>query len=124
MKLPKISIPKLPPEFKQDKFFLWSARVSLVFQLGCFLLLIWKWTKLPPLVPLFYSLPWGNEQLAQPLSLLLLVCGISFFFVVNTLGALSIYNHSKYLSHMLLLATTVVTILTTITVVNILWLVS
>jgi hypothetical protein len=124
MKLPKLSLPKIPPEFKQDKFFVWSARIGIVVQLFCFLLLLWKWAKLPQVVPLFYSLPWGDQQLGHPLSLLLLVCSISFFYVVNTLFALVIFNTSKYLSHMLLIATTIITILTAITLVNIVWLVS
>jgi len=41
----------------------------LVAQAGLILLF---WRKLPPEVPLFYSRPWGKEQLANPWSLFLL----------------------------------------------------
>jgi len=37
--------------------------IFLLAQLG---LILFFWRKLPPEVPLFYSRPWGKEQLASP----------------------------------------------------------
>jgi hypothetical protein len=41
----------------------------LIAQLG---LILFFWKKLPPEVPLFYSRPWGKEQLVNPRFLFLL----------------------------------------------------
>jgi hypothetical protein len=52
----------------------------LVTQLGLILLF---WKKLPPEVPLFYSRPWGKEQLASPWFLFLLPGLTLVIFLVN-----------------------------------------
>jgi hypothetical protein len=52
----------------------------LVAQLG---LILFFWKKLPPEVPLFYSRPWGKEQLASPWFLFLLPGLTLFVFLVN-----------------------------------------
>jgi len=49
-------------------------------QLG---LILFFWKKIPPEVPLFYSRPWGKEQLANPLFLFLLPGLTLVVFLVN-----------------------------------------
>ena len=51
--------------------------------------MIWGWWKeIPPVVPLFYSLPWGEEQLAGPIWLTLpLGLAVGMGLVVQVLTA-------------------------------------
>ena len=81
---------------------LWSdivIRRSLKFFLcieGIFLIIFgFVWFNLPPQLPLFYSLPRGTEQLANPLSFTLLpfLAFLIMFFNVT----LSIIVHEKYI---------------------------
>ena len=111
-------------EFKKDWFFIWSTRISLVIVAALFLLLFISWSKLPPVLPLYYSLPWGDEQLAPKMALVVLVCVLSAFYLSNTLGAYFLLSRSKFLSHVLLSAATLITILTGITVLEIVLLVT
>jgi len=47
------------------------------------LLVLWKRSLLPKLIPLYYSRPWGNEQLAPNLSLSLLPLSALIIFLIN-----------------------------------------
>jgi hypothetical protein len=46
------------------------------------------YTKLPPEIPLWYSLPWGVERLVTPLWLFLLPIASLISFFINTMVAL------------------------------------
>jgi hypothetical protein len=111
-------------QFKKDWFFIWSARISLTVQIGLFALIFLNWSRLPPVVPLYYSLPWGEEQLAPKMALVVFVCAFSIFYLGNTLGAYFLLPRSKFLSHLLLSGATLVTLLTGITILEIVLLVT
>lgn len=71
----------------QDDFSRRSLKTGLALGASSLFLLIIFWAQLPPQVPLFYSLPWGEEQLASPLLLLLVpgsVLAIIFFNLIST----------------------------------------
>lgn len=42
-------------------------------------------SQLPPQVPFFYSRPWGEEQLVQPIYLLILPISALFWYVISIL---------------------------------------
>lgn len=52
-----------------DKTANWALNLALVAIISSVIFLGLSWSKLPPQVPFFYSLPWGKEQLAPPASL-------------------------------------------------------
>jgi len=65
-----------------------SQGLKQIFQLAIIiwlievLLVIITWTFLPPQLPLFYSRPWGEEQLVHPANLFILPSlGLLIFFV-------------------------------------------
>ena len=47
------------------------------------LLILFFWRKLPPEIPLFYSRPWGEEQLANSWSLFILPSLTIIVFLIN-----------------------------------------
>jgi hypothetical protein len=47
------------------------------------LVLLFNWSKLPPQVPLYYSLPWGEQQLAAPWELSILPTFAVSIFLTN-----------------------------------------
>lgn len=63
-----------------------------VLALYCFSLLVLLLTErsLPPLVPLWYSAPWGVDRLAHPLWLFLLPCFGLVWQIINMIIAFSI----------------------------------
>jgi hypothetical protein len=88
------------------------------------LLIVWRWGRLPPAIPLWYSRPWGSDQLASPFWVLLLPLGGILIYYMNV--AISVYMTAQYLifTQMLFLSSLLVNILSLITLVKILFLVS
>ena len=56
----------------------------ILLVLSVFALVIF-WNKLSPQVPFYYSLPWGEDQLANPLELWLIPGSILTVIIVNFL---------------------------------------
>jgi len=83
-----------------------------------------RWMRLPPSVPLWYSRPWGTDQLASPFWLFLLPLGGLLIYFINL--AISMYITAQYLifTQVLFLASLLVNILSFVTLVKILFLVT
>lgn len=93
--------------------------------MGCFLVIgIWKWKDLPPLLPLFYSLPRSNDQLGTPLTLLLLPALSLFLFILDFTLASLIYEKSKLASEILIIIGVTISFLLLITYIKIIFLIS
>lgn len=87
-------------------------------------LLVWRFPVLPPAVPLWFSRPWGADQLASPYWLILLPVSSILWYGIDLL--LGIYITKDYLifTQMLFLSALLVNLLSFITLVKILFLVS
>lgn len=81
---------------EEDKLVRFGKTATLFFIITSFFLLILFWGKLPPQVPLFYSRPWGEEQLGKPLELLILP-GTSFLFYLGAALICKFYSLEKLL---------------------------
>ncbi len=74
-----------------DRLLFWFFILTVAAILIQFALLGVVWKKLPPLIPLFYSKPWGDDILTKPLlfwllpgfSLLVLILNFFFSIVVS-----------------------------------------
>lgn len=102
-------------------------RPAIVMGLAIFslniLLLIFFFKRLPPLLPLFYSLPWGEEQLAGPTSLILLPFGSFVLGSFNFLFAAFVFKDQPLAAKILIWAIPVLILLCVITLIEILFLV-
>jgi len=106
----------------------WFISIVHKFVIALFILsvglLLWRFPVLPPAVPLWFSRPWGSDQLASPYWLILLPVSSIFWYSVDLL--IGIYITTEYLifTQMLFLSSLIVSILSFITLVKILFLVS
>lgn len=112
--------PKLIPQEIQTKRPFLASLFSLILGLAAVIIF---WQKLPPQVPLFYGKPWGEEQLASPVFLLLPLGAAGIFLAVNTIFA-SVLQENVFLKRALILAAAVSSILASIAVVRVLFLIS
>jgi hypothetical protein len=98
-----------------------SITACVVISILC---IAWRWWQLPPVVPLWYSRPWGLEQLASPFWLFLLPLGGLVIYFINL--TVSIYITAQYLifTQMLFLSSLLVNILSLVTLIKILFLVT
>lgn len=76
-------------------------RWSLFFWFGQILVILLAWRFLPPELPLFYSQPWGENQLATPFGLLLLPLLGLLVLALNT-GLLFFISQEEKLSQQIL----------------------
>jgi len=88
------------------------------------ILIAWRWNRLPPKIPLWYSRPWGIDQLAPPIWLFLLPLGGLAIYFINLF--VSEYLIAEYLifTQMLFLSSLLINVLSLVTLVKILFLIT
>jgi len=101
-----------------------ATRVFLVFFTLSLLILILKWQNLPLEVPLYYSLPWGEAQLATPFDLLILPLVSFFVFILNFFLASILLEKEPWLCRILILTSTIFSFLSMFTLVKIIFLIT
>ncbi|MBI4066692.1 hypothetical protein HY411_03165 [Candidatus Gottesmanbacteria bacterium] len=106
----------------------WVVLTSRRFVLAgialCIVLLLWRYPILPPLVPLWYSKPWGADRLAHPLWLFLLPTGSAIVLMINAIAGKLLPRDLLVFHQMLALATLLVATLSLVTLTKIIFLVS
>lgn len=98
---------------------IWVSATCLV--VTCGLLLLYR-TGLPPEVPLWYSRPWGQDQLSSPYWLWLIPVVIAVMTGLGWLGHKWL-RRENLLANLWLLTTLLVEVVLAISVVRIVWLV-
>lgn len=122
-----IRLPNLKHDFSEilkDDTVIKTVKVFTLLIVIFITIFIWKWQKLPPQIPLFYSLPRGTETLGYSIQILTLPVYSLIFFFLDFLIASLIYKREKLAAILLLIAGCVVTFLILITFLKIVFLVS
>lgn len=96
----------------------------LLFFSFSLIMIIMRWKLLPPAVPLWYSRPWGVEQLARPFWLFLLPIGGLLVYGVNVWLSLFLLHQYPVFTRVLFLSSLLVNLLCLLTLINILFLVT
>jgi len=109
----------------RSNWLLQTVNKSVIFLVVISLALIaWRWRSMPPFLPLWYSRPWGSDQLAQPGWIFILPVSGLLLYGINLL--MSIYLTAEYLifTQALFLTSLLVNILSFIALFKILFLVA
>lgn len=109
--------------WKVKKFKL-AVKTFLVFFISSLIIIILKFPSLPPEVPLYYSLPWGEEQLTSPLNLTILPLSSLFAFLINFYLAGVFFEEEPWLSRLLILTGTAFSFLSLFTLIKIIFLIT
>ncbi|MBI5044992.1 MAG: hypothetical protein HZC02_03635 [Candidatus Levybacteria bacterium] len=97
-----------------DKAIWWSIILSTVFLFLSILFIVFTYSLLPPVIPIFNQLPWGTERLVTKIGILIPV-GFSFIYLItNIVLTHVIYERSAMLGRMLNLSSLLMSTLTTI----------
>jgi hypothetical protein len=101
-----------------------TGRIVLSISVGSLSAIAFLYTQLPPLVPLWYSRPWGTDQLAHPLWLLIFPAGSICIFLINRM--ITKYFAAQYLifSQILFLTSLVSSVLSLLALTKILLLIT
>jgi len=95
--------------------------IFIVIQIG---LLAWKFTQLPPQVPLYYSLPWGESQLATASYLFLLPTISIVALFIDNLFAVSFFKNQPLLSRFSVITSLLVSFFSAFTLIRVVFLIS
>lgn len=111
------------PFFKlqMTRFALGSSCVMIAIQIGFIIL---RWNTFPPKVPLFFSLPWGEEQLADTRYLWLFPLLSISILIVNSVLSIIFHHKESVLSTMFTISTAITILIATIGVLKIIFLLS
>lgn len=100
-----------------------AGQLCFFFLIFSFSLFLFTLKKLPPRVPLFYSLPWGEEQLAPTIALFFLPLGMFLITVLNFFFIMAFLNKYSLAAKILTWITVSLIFLTTITLIKIIFLI-
>lgn len=94
-------------------------KFTLILLGGQILIISLFWRTLPPQIPLFYSRPWGKEQLASPSGLIILPLLSLVVFSINSILSSFIFKEEKFISMLLTLTSGVFGLLCFLTLIKI-----
>lgn len=101
-----------------------SRRLTIACIIAGSILLLWRFSSLPPLVPLWYSKPWGTDRLAHPLWLGLLPAGSLVIFLINFFAGRRLPPEMLIFTQLFAITALLVAVLSLVTLTKILFLVS
>ncbi len=107
--------------FWKERFLSAMFQASLIIVAIQLVLIAALWRFIPPQVPLFYCLPWGQEQLADKIWLFLIPISLLFLSAVNLYTAMILFIKEKLLTKIIAVTNFVIIILFTITVLEIIY---
>jgi hypothetical protein len=108
----------------QDKTGNFLFRFNLAIIFFQFLLLAVKFRQLPEEIPLYYSLSWGESQLANSSQLFLLPIISTVVFITNHFFASVLFSQDRLLSRLLTIFSLVVSVFLGFSLTKIIFLVS
>lgn len=88
-------------EIRSDKIISWGNIITFVIILLSLLFIALQFRILPPYVPIFNQLPWGEDRLGSTLMIFLPVMGVIFVSLTNIFISSAIYTKSQIISRML-----------------------
>jgi len=104
-----------------------SVRSGVLVGVGCWLMalgtLVVTWNSLPPELPWFYSLPWGEQQLIERNWLVVVVLMFGMIMVVNTFLARFMAKEEELLRRILVWGGVATELLMFLTLIRVVWVV-
>lgn len=102
-----------------QKYFMWINFSPLILSLLIILTTIILLRFLPPKLPLFYSLPWGDGQLATHQQFLIIPASIALITLLNIIISWQLHPQQIFFKKVLLFSSLIVSLILTITFIKI-----
>lgn len=90
-------------------FYLLSLPLAITLIISLFILIFFQF--LPPKLPLFYSLPWGNAQLANHQQFFIIPASIVLINLINLLIIWHLHPSQVFFKKMLTVSSLVITLI-------------
>lgn len=109
--------------FLADSLYGWIFKLSFLMVFIQSVLTGFLYSKIPPQVPLYYSRPWGEDQLVEKINLFLLPLSILFFTCLNLFLTALCWEKQKLIAQIAVFLTAVMVFLLTFVFIEIFFLV-
>lgn len=86
---------------KSDKITNIGFSITVVFITAIFVFILFFYGRLPPFVPVFNQLPWGEERLGTPIAIFIPILTAFLIFILNLITSALIYKRIPLVSRML-----------------------
>jgi len=83
-----------------DKLALRGFFISFLLMLFTVIYILINYSNLPPFIPVFNQLPWGNERLTSTLGIFIPSIIFGFVFIFNIIFTSIVYNKSPLIARM------------------------
>lgn|ERR1035437_1844166 len=83
-----------------DKLALRGFFISFLLMLLTILYILINYSKLPPFIPIFNQLPWGNDRLTTPLGIFIPTIIFAILFIFNIIFTSIVYNKNPLIARM------------------------
>lgn len=84
-----------------DKIFFWSFLLSLLFILFSTVYTLFSYSKLPPIIPLYNQLPWGEARIGTKIEIFIPGIIAFFIFLINLFLSSALYKKMPFISRIL-----------------------
>jgi hypothetical protein len=101
--------------FESKTKFLWVNLIPALISIPLGLFIIFFANILPPKLPLFYSLPWGESQLVNHQQLLIVPASVILITLLNYIISLQLHQSQKFFKMLLFSSSYLLTLILTIT---------
>jgi hypothetical protein len=81
-----------------DKLAFRGFIISLLLTIVTISFILFYYTKLPPLIPLFNQLPWGNDRLAPAFGIFIPIIVFAVIFIFNFLFTSLVYSKNPLIA--------------------------
>lgn len=105
--------------FWLDRTYANSLRLNMLLILSQIGLISYFFSRLPPQIPMYYSLIWGEGRLGSTTALFVLPGFCLLIFALNTILAALVVNNQKILSRILLQSSALIGIFSLVALLNI-----
>lgn len=102
-----------------DKSGIWIGLSVFILSLSITIFIVTALKFLPARLPLFYSLPWGNEQLATHQQFLIIPASISLIALLNLVISSQLHFTQSFFKKGLILSSIIVSLILTIAFIKI-----
>ena len=79
-------------DIKKDRIIMGVSALSFVILILATFFILFSYNNIPPFIPIFNQLPWGNERLTQSYGIFIPVILYVFVFVFNIIFSSLLYN--------------------------------
>lgn len=98
-------------EIKEDKILFRGSVLSIAVILISLLFIILYYSSLPPLIPLFNQMPWGEDRITQVNFIFSIPAIASLIFVINLIFTKLIYKKTPLISRLFSMTSLLISVL-------------